>query len=85
VASSGLEEDHLEVELGGGTRAGDRVRVVVTYRSRTGVPVVGALLGDRTLVAAATMRVEGAPARAAEPDKPAQKARRSSGTAGSTT
>jgi Flp pilus assembly protein TadG len=61
-ASSGLEAARLRVELSGGRARGDRVRVAVTYRAQTAVPVVGALLGDRTIRAAATMRVEsGAP------------------------
>jgi hypothetical protein len=38
---------------------GSRVRVDVTYRSPTDVPLVGALLGDVELHAAVTMRVEG--------------------------
>ena len=32
--------------------------MTVTYRSPTAVPLVGHLLGDRTLTAEATMRVE---------------------------
>jgi hypothetical protein len=35
-----------------------RVRVTVVYRSATAVPVVGALVGDRTLRGVAVMRVE---------------------------
>lgn len=40
------------------TRAGDRVRVSVRYRSPTDVPLVGPLLGDVTVTATATMRAE---------------------------
>lgn len=57
-ASSALEADRLRVGLSGGRSPGDRVRVAVTYRAQTTVPVVGALLGDRTIRAVATMRVE---------------------------
>lgn len=39
-------------------RTGDRVRVSVRYRSPTDVPLVGPLLGDVTVTATATMRVE---------------------------
>ena len=37
---------------------GDRVTVVVRYRSPTDVPLVGVLLGDVTVTGAATMQVE---------------------------
>ena len=57
-ASSGLDGDRLGVELTGGRGRGERIRVTVTYRARTAVPLVGALVGDRTIRAAATMRVE---------------------------
>lgn len=60
-ASSGLDADRLGVELTGSRAPGDRVRVTVTYRARTTVPVVGALVGDRTIRAAATMRIESRP------------------------
>ncbi len=62
-ASSGLDSDRLGVELTGARSPGDRVRVTVTYRARTSVPLVGALLGDRTIRATATMRVESPPTR----------------------
>jgi hypothetical protein len=39
-------------------RLGDRVRVTVRYDAPTDVPLVGALLGDVTVTATATMRVE---------------------------
>ena len=43
----------------GATAPGSRVRVEVAYRAPTSVPIVGRLLGDRTLRATVTMRVEG--------------------------
>lgn len=58
-ASSGLDEDRLLVQVTGREGAGSRVRVVVAYRAPTSVPIVGRLLGDRTLRSAVTMRVEG--------------------------
>ncbi len=59
ASSSGLDGDRLRVAVTGRGAPGSRVSVVVTYRAPTSVPLVGALLGDRTLRAAATMRVEG--------------------------
>lgn len=58
-ASSGLDGDRLTVRTSGRGAAGSRVRVVVRYRSVTAVPIVGALLGDRSVESSATMRVEG--------------------------
>ena len=58
VATPGLDEDRLRVVTSGGDEAGDRVRVEVIYRVPTAVPVVGALLGDRTVRSTTTMRVE---------------------------
>jgi len=58
-ASSGLDPDRLSVRTSGRGEAGSRVLVVVTYRAPTAVPIVGALLGDRTIRSSATMRVEG--------------------------
>ena len=81
-ASSGLAGDRLTVELVGGRVPGSRVRAVVTYRARTSVPLVGALLGDRTLRAAATMRVEARPVGRGpnrdDPDEPGQRSVRRS-------
>ena len=54
----GLQEDRLAVRTSGGGAEGERVRVEVTYRIPTAVPLVGALLGDRTVRSATTMRVE---------------------------
>jgi Flp pilus assembly protein TadG len=58
-ASSGLDPDRLSVRVSGRGKAGSRVRVEVAYRSPTAVPIIGALLGDRTITSSATMRVEG--------------------------
>jgi Flp pilus assembly protein TadG len=57
-ASARLEADRLDVALSGDTATGGRLTVTVRYRSPTAVPLVGRLLGDRTLTAEATMRVE---------------------------
>ncbi|HEY9556932.1 MAG TPA: TadE/TadG family type IV pilus assembly protein [Acidimicrobiales bacterium] len=57
--SSGLIEDRLRVKASGRGEAGSRVTVTVTYRAPTDVPLVGALLADRTISATTTMRVEG--------------------------
>jgi len=51
----GLDLGRVSVDA---TRAGDRVRVVVHYRSATDVPLVGSLLGDIDLSGSATMRAE---------------------------
>ncbi|MDP1804374.1 MAG: TadE/TadG family type IV pilus assembly protein [Acidimicrobiales bacterium] len=56
--ASGLDGDRLSVAVTGRAGPGSRVRVEVTYRSATAVPLVGALLDDRTLTVATTMRVE---------------------------
>jgi Flp pilus assembly protein TadG len=57
-ASARLEPDRLDVDLSGDTEPGGRLTVTVSYRSPTDVPLVGGLVGDRTLTAEATMRVE---------------------------
>lgn len=57
--AGGLQGDRLTVRATGRGEAGSRVRVRITYRAPTEVPIVGALIGDRTLRAEATMRVEG--------------------------
>lgn len=59
IASSGLPPERVQVVVTGRGGAGSRVRVEVSYRAPTSVPIVGRLLGDRTLRAAVTMRVEG--------------------------
>ena len=58
VAAVRLDPDRLSVELSGSTEPGGRLTVTVRYRTPTAVPLAGALIGDRTLVAEATMRVE---------------------------
>jgi Flp pilus assembly protein TadG len=57
-AAARLDPSRLAVELTGSTEPGGRVTVTVTYRSPTDVPLVGQLVGDHTLTAEATMRVE---------------------------
>ena len=59
LASSGLDPSRLTVHGGHGRRTRTRrVRVEVAYRAPTAVPLVGALLADRTIRTSATMRVE---------------------------
>ena len=58
VAAARLDPDRLSVELSGSTEPGGRLTVTVRYRAPTAMPLVGPLVGDRTLVAEATMRVE---------------------------
>ena len=53
-----LDPSRLDVTLGGSTDPGGRLTVTIRYRSPTTVPLVGQLLGDRSLTAEATMRVE---------------------------
>jgi hypothetical protein len=57
--AGGLDPDRLSVTAQGRGEAGSRVRIRVAYRAPTEVPIVGALVGDRTFRATATMRVEG--------------------------
>jgi Flp pilus assembly protein TadG len=58
LASSTLADSRLTVTATGRGAAGSRVRVEVAYRAPTAVPLLGAALGDLTLRASATMRVE---------------------------
>lgn len=58
LASAGLEPGRTTVATRGRGAAGTRVTVSVRYRSRTDLPLVGALVPDRTLEADVTMRVE---------------------------
>ena len=58
VVSSTLADDRLTVTSTGRGTAGSRVRVEVAYRAPTAVPLVGPALGDLTLRASATMRLE---------------------------
>jgi Flp pilus assembly protein TadG len=58
AASSTLDGSRLTVTTSGRGATGSRVKVEVAYKAPTGVPLVGAALGDLTLRATATMRVE---------------------------
>jgi len=58
LAGSNLEADRLALSVSGRGAAGSRVRVEVRYRAPARVPLVGAALGEVTLEASATMRVE---------------------------
>jgi Flp pilus assembly protein TadG len=58
AASSTLAESRMSVTTTGRGAAGSRVRVEVAYRAPTAVPLLGSALGDLTLRASATMRVE---------------------------
>jgi Flp pilus assembly protein TadG len=67
VGATSLDADRVVVTRGPRGAAGTPTRVTVTYRLQTDVPLVGAVWGDVTLEATATMRVEtaaGAPPRA---------------------
>lgn len=59
TGAGGLDPDRLSITASGRRGTGSRVRVVIRYRAPTEAPFVGALVGDRTLRAEATMRVEG--------------------------
>ena len=58
LGSTGLSSRGLTVSMSGRGGPGSHVRVEVRYRTPTDVPLVGAALGDMTLHASATMRVE---------------------------
>lgn len=58
LASSTLAESRLTVSATGRGAVGSRVRVEVAYRAPTAVPLLGSALGDLTLRASTTMRVE---------------------------
>ena len=58
TSSSSLDADRLTVVVEGRDGPGSRVRVIVTYSVPTDVPLVGNLIGDVSLQASATMRVE---------------------------
>jgi Flp pilus assembly protein TadG len=53
-----LAADRLDTEVAQRGEVGGRVRVVVRYRAPTRIPLVGTLVDDVELDAAATMRVE---------------------------
>jgi Flp pilus assembly protein TadG len=55
ASTTGLDPARLEV---GAQRRGERIRVELTYRSRTALPLVGPLVPDPRLRAAVTMRIE---------------------------
>lgn len=57
-AASTLDPERLTVHVRGRAGTGSRVQVEVQYRAPTDVPLVGSFLGDVTLRATATMRVE---------------------------
>jgi Flp pilus assembly protein TadG len=57
-ASTPLAADRLSVRSSGRAGPGSRVRVDVSYRLSTDVPLVGPMLPDLDLQASATMRVE---------------------------
>jgi hypothetical protein len=57
-AATALDPARLEVERSHRGRPGEAVTVTVTYRSPTRLPLVGGLVDDVTLSAAATFRIE---------------------------
>lgn len=58
AAGTALDPARLTVALEGGTSTGELITSSLTYRAATDVPVVGRLVGDVTLRAEVTMRVE---------------------------
>ena len=58
LAGARLDDGRLEVATIGRGGPGSRVTAIVTYRSPTDVPIVGAMVGDVPLEASVTMRVE---------------------------
>ena len=58
TGSSSLDAHRMTVTVHGREGPGSHVQVEVTYTAPTDVPLVGGLLGDVTLQATATMRVE---------------------------
>ncbi len=58
VGGSNLEPGRMKVSLAGGSSTGDSATATVTYQSPTDVPLVGWLVGDVSLQAQVTMRVE---------------------------
>jgi Flp pilus assembly protein TadG len=58
LASSTLTDSRLTVTTTGRGAPGSRVRVDVAYRAPSGVPLLGAAVGNLTLRASTTMRVE---------------------------
>lgn len=58
IGGANLDSSRLQVSLSGGRSTGDPATARVTYSSPTNVPLVGWLVGDVSLSAAVTMRVE---------------------------
>lgn len=58
AASSTLDPGRITVDAGDRGGPGSRVKVRVSYRAPTDVPLVGGAIPDITLEASATMRVE---------------------------
>ena len=58
VASTRLDGDRLDVDVGDRGGPGSRVTVRVAYRAPTDLPLVGRLVGDVRLEGVAAMRVE---------------------------
>ena len=59
TSATTLDPERMAVQVHGRDGPGSRVQVEVTYTAATDVPLVGGLIGDVTLHASATMRVEG--------------------------
>jgi Flp pilus assembly protein TadG len=58
AGSAGLAADRMTVTTSGRGAPGSHVKVTITYRAPTNVPLVGAALPDFDMHASATMRVE---------------------------
>jgi hypothetical protein len=58
AGSSGLASDRMTVAMTGRGAPGSHVKITITYRAPTNVPLVGAALPDLEMHASATMRVE---------------------------
>ena len=58
AGSSGLAAGRMQLSMTGRGGPGSHVRVTVSYRAPTDVPLVGAVIGDVDMHASATMRVE---------------------------
>lgn len=58
AGSSVLAANRMDVSISGRGGPGSHVRVTVTYRAPTNVPLIGAAIGDLEMHASATMRVE---------------------------
>ena len=58
TSATTLDPDRMHVQVQGRNGPGSRVQVDITYTAATDVPLVGGLIGDVTLRATTTMRVE---------------------------